>query len=363
MYTNASPIKLLGFIFLIAALFGCSSCSHFYKTKEPKLEFNRVVYDPEFQQRVAAHPIKLVAPASGTDPKRVEKLRSLPYLDIPENLMEHAIVYHSTTDKERLAFLKKALYDSPNHSVVWSLRGGYGSARLIDELKKLPKPKHEKIFIGYSDITALHLFLAQEWNWKPVHGAVLNELLIPSRDPQNFQRLASLIAARTNKNSSSTMKNPSAKIWIDQLKPLNSEARKLKKVSGLLTGGNITMIETSLGTDWQIQSQDKILFLEDVNMEGYQLDRALYHLKQAGVFKNVRAIVFGDLIKYPEEINFALDRFAAEIQIPVFKTNQFGHGTQNFPLVYHAESAIVKQPKGDSVQELQEQEYSLMMKL
>lgn len=272
----------------------------------------------------------MVAPASASGEAKIQQLCSLQNLNIevPPNTFKEAIIFHSNTDKERFRFLKNSLYDTSKNTIVWTYRGGEGSARLIPFLKNLPKPNQEKIFIGYSDITALHLFLSQNWHWKTLHGAFLCELLNPKKDPKNFQKIADFITKKT------------PVLNIKNLHPLNSHAKNTKKISGLLTGGNLTMVETSIGTDWQMQAKNKIVFLEDVEEKGYQVDRALAHLKQAGLLKEVKAIVFGDFVEGDEFVSLALERFGAETNIPVFKTNQFGHGKTNYPLLYNAHATL-----------------------
>lgn len=322
------------FIVLCFQLFlaGCEGVKE--EKKEGEVTFNSVVYDPNFQALMQPYPIRLIAPASGIDPNKIPALQSLTFLklSIPENLIVNKIPYHSNSDADRLEMLKQAIYEAPE-KIIWTLRGGYGTARLIDSLRTLPTPKNEKIFIGSSDNTALHLFMSQHWGWKTIHGAGLNGLLNPNQDPENFSKLAQLIAHKKSN------------ITIDHLVPMNNAANAVKKanqkISGKLTGGNISIIQTSIGTDWQIQSEGKILFLEEVNEKGYQVDRLLHHLKQAGVFKGVKAIVFGDFADPKDEwVELALERFAKEMDIPIYKTDEFGHGTKNYPLIYNSESEI-----------------------
>lgn len=319
-------------VFLPMILFiGCA-----IQQKDPVYKYNTVVEDKSFMQALSQQSIKLVAPGSGTDNKKIEMIQALNLIEIPENLTTSDMVYHSNTDEERLRMLKKALYDDSKEAVIWSLRGGYGSARLIDELQKLPKPKREKIFIGYSDITALHLFLSQKWHWKTIHGAGFDELVNSNKDPNNLKDLAKFLS------------NPKNSLVIDNLTPINQKARNAQKISGPMTGGNMTIVQTSLGTDWQIETKDSILFLEDHNEQGYKLDRMFNHMKQVGLFKNVKAIIVGDLGKEDKEVSFALERFAAEMSVPVFKTDQFGHGYKNKPIIYRAASQIIKNAGNDS---------------
>lgn len=321
---------------LAVILLLCTGCTNMLQTKPV---FNAIVKDADFQKAFQSHTIRLIAPASAGDPEVITALRTTSYLniDVPDNLIGENILFHANSDENRFLQLKNALYDKSSNTIIWTLRGGYGSARLMAYLNQCPKPKIEKIFIGFSDITALHLFLSQKWGWKTIHGAGLAKILDPKQDLQNFKRIASIISK-------------SQKILnVNPLIPLNTAALQTKKISGRITGGNLTMVQTSIGTPWQIKTNGKILFLEEVGEKGYRIDRALTQLKQAGLLKNVRAIIFGQLIapidpKDPtaaEAITIALERFAKETPIPVFKNDQFGHGNINYPIVYHAKSNII----------------------
>lgn len=334
------PLKFIRYynvliLLCLCFLIVCSGCDRVEKEKKEEETFNSVVYDPEFQETIQTQAIRLIAPASGVDPQKIPQIQSLTFLklSVPDNLITNTIPFHSNTDAERFKMLQDALYNS-QEPVIWTLRGGYGTARLIDKLQELPPPKEEKIFIGCSDNTALHLFISQKWGWKTIHGAGVSALLNPNNDPENFRRIANLISRKDSNRS----------ISINHLVPFNQAAKTIpKKISGRLIGGNISIIQTSLGTEWQIQTEGKILFLEEVGEKGYQVDRALNHLKQAGVFKGVRAIVFGDFADQKDEfVELAISRFSEEMNIPIFKTDEFGHGKKNYPLIYNAESEIVQ---------------------
>jgi muramoyltetrapeptide carboxypeptidase len=297
-----------------------------------KNQLNPVAYNQAFQQVFKDRTIKLIAPGSGINPLFLEKIRLLSHLNIqmPDNLIEKLIAFHSNSDVNRYKLLKTALFGKSKKTVIWALRGGYGAARLIDKLTALSGPKQEKIFIGFSDVTALHLFLSQHWGWYTIHGAGLAELVNLDNDPQNLQKIAEIIEGKTSVAQ------------INHLKPFNALAAKVKKISGRLTGGNLSIIQTSVGTNWQIKTTNKIVFLEDTNEKGYRIDRILNHLKQARIFNKVKAIIFGHFVDPKDgHVEFALERFANEINIPTFKTEQFGHGKTNYPLIYNAKSDIL----------------------
>ena len=302
----------------------CSGCS--------LNKANPILCDQYFQRAFSNKTIEVVAPGSGTDMNAIHDLEALTCLNvnIPQNLVTQDIPLHANLDKQRFLFLKNALLSPSKDTIIWSLRGGYGSARLINSLEKLKKPKTEKLFIGFSDITALHLFLSQKWQWKTIHGAGLADILNKDKDPNNFMEIAEIVSDKTSI------------LRINNIKPLNDLAKKLKKTRGLLTGGNLSIVQSSIGTSWQINTTGKILFFEDINEPGYRIDKMLNHLKQVGIFKNVKGIIFGDFTD-PEDklIDMALERFALETKIPVFKTNQFGHGHTNYPLIYNSKAEII----------------------
>ena len=294
------------------------------------MQCNSVFKNNVFVDFLNKYEIRPVASASGVDDNCLQSLQSLPQLKLKfkNNFIEKSYIFLSNSDEYRFNTLYSELYSHDKNTIIWELRGGYGSARLIDKLLKLQKPLEEKIFIGYSDITALHLFLSQHWGWKTIHGSVLSEFLKYDKDPGNLLKIANIILKKDT-----TLK-------ISELKPMNKLAEDVSNITGKLTGGNLTIVQTSLGTPWQIETKDKILFLEDIGEKSFRIDRSLNHMKQAGIFNEVEAIVFGEFTNSDEYINDTLKQFALSINVPIYKTNKFGHGYSNYPLVYNADAVI-----------------------
>jgi muramoyltetrapeptide carboxypeptidase len=126
---------------------------------------------------------------------------------------------------------------------------------------------------------------------------------------------------------------------IDHVFPINVAARKEKTVTGKLTGGNLTLLEASLGTCWEFQTLGKILFVEDINLKPWWIYRTMYHFKEIGKLVGLKAIVFGRFVSTgstQSEVGSFLCKFADSIDIPVYITDQFGHGNCNKPLIYDA---------------------------
>jgi muramoyltetrapeptide carboxypeptidase len=198
-------------------------------------------------------------------------------------------------------------------------------------LDRLPIPNKSKTLIGFSDATAINLFVSQKWpHWRIIHAPVLAHL-----DGKDFSKdkFATLLDILENKINS---------YEISEVFPLNRKARASKKVVGKLTGGNLAVIESGLKTCWEIQTDGKILFLEDVYEGPARVYRSLYHLKEAGKLSNAKALVFGHFHESGDrrELMRCLKAFSSELQIPVYVTERFGHGDRNMPLIYDATAEL-----------------------
>lgn len=294
-------------------------------------------------------PMRLVAPASGVMAQWLSTLamlrdKNLLQLHIQEDAFDESKSFFcSNTEEIRFKLLKEALIDD-SIPVIWTIRGGYGASHLISALQKMEPPKKEKIFIGFSDITALHLFLSQKWGWKTIHGGAIVQLLDRKKDPKNFEKVAAIIVAMLSgkignkKKISSTLQDA---LTIHDLLPFNAAAKVCTSVKGKITGGNLCLIKDSIGTDWQIETQGKILFLEDTDyLLPCELDRMFSHIKQAKLLDKVTAIVLGSFTNDNQYISQMLRDIADPLTIPVFKCNRFGHDSYNDPIVYHTDTEI-----------------------
>lgn len=290
--------------------------------------------------------IDVVAPGSGFICKKQltfakSYIESQGYaVNIPDDLFNETL-FCANTDEYRFKNLKDSIYN--NSKAIWCYKGGYGSARIISYLNNLPYPSKQKIFIGFSDITALNLYLHQIWHWQPIHGMTFRQIACTSQNPQNLSQLLGLI----------TGKIPG--VIIDNIIPLNSIAHQLTEISGAITGGNLSLIQTSISTLWHIDTVNKILFLEDIDEKDYKIDRMLEHLLQANLFSKIKALIFGDFIDLANHsskfsVDLALNRIASVIQAPVFKTNQIGHGDNNTPIPYGSNATITSTNKNGTIE-------------
>ena len=230
--------------------------------------------------------IAVVAPASSAKEERIQRgCETLERLDYrvkryaPNNEPEG---YFSAPLSERRKHLQDALTRPEIHAVFCS-RGGYGSTEILDGLKTASF-KQPKIFCAFSDLTSVQIFLLQKLRWVTFYGPLVaggfdaGPNATCGFDPDTF------MWAMTATNSGWTA-------------PLEGETFTRGTAEGTLLGGCITLIETSMGTPWELDTRGSILLLEDRGVKPYQLDRMLLHLKQAGKFEGVRGIVLGE---FPE---------------------------------------------------------------
>jgi muramoyltetrapeptide carboxypeptidase len=131
-------------------------------------------------------------------------------------------------------------------------------------------------------------------------------------------------------------------ITFDNLIKLNKSVSSDNEIKAKICGGNLTLIQNSIGTNWQINCENKFLFLEEINENPYKIDRLLLHLKQANIFKNCKAILLGDFL--PDHKNDKLQKtlkmFSENINIPVFKIKDIGHGPSNYPLPFNYDAIL-----------------------
>jgi muramoyltetrapeptide carboxypeptidase len=166
-----------------------------------------------------------------------------------------------------------------------ALRGGYGSNYLLDfDLEK--SVANPKCMIGFSDLTTLQIYLWQRCGWVTFYG------------PMVAAGLNSGAGARRGYDANSFLQaiGKTEGGWKLRLK---GEAVLAGVAMGRVLGGCMTLLEATIGTPWELATEDSILLLEDRAMKPYQVDRVLMHLKQVGKFEGVRGIILGEFPDSP----------------------------------------------------------------
>ncbi|MDR2075253.1 MAG: LD-carboxypeptidase [Holosporales bacterium] len=261
-------------------------------------------------------------------------IKSLPGIDFSEcTYSENIKLCSYGKDRgKKLDNLVRAIKKSTSeNTIIWAARGGYGSYCLVESLPQSFSHK-QCVIIGYSDVTTLLLYTAQKYGWKNIHGAVLKEWLDKDK--------------RSNIQSVVDYLNGTKMPIIDDIIPLNKKAETTAVIKATLTGGNMALLDSSIGTIWEVKTNGKILLVEDCHETPQRLYRTLVHMKQAGILKGCVAIIFGEFICYNEAdnafVDAALKNFAHEIAIPVYKSNKFGHGSINVPFVFNVPYKLEK---------------------
>ncbi len=278
--------------------------------------------------------VDIIAPAHGISDRDISKaseyIKSLGLTpNIPDNLIGEDL-FHSNSHDMRLEHLKNALTNNESKA-IWCIKGGYGTAHLIPNLTEMPKPPNAKLLIGFSDITALHIFLNDKWGWNSLHAPILWQMTGDKISNESAKQLEQLIFGNIKEVSLSLIS-------------LNNAI--ISNIKSTVTGGNLTILQNSIGTDWQIDTVGKILLIEEVDEEPYKIDRSLLHLKQAGIFNDVRAIIFGDFNyknKAKEHDAIILElllNFTELIDAPVFRATGVGHTEINNAIPLGTEATI-----------------------
>lgn len=186
--------------------------------------------------------------------------------------------YLAGPDEVRAKDLENMFLDDEVDAIM-CLRGGYGTTRILNLIDYDIIKNNPKIFIGFSDITALHIAFNQRCNLVTYHGIMAQSA--PDWDEFSYLSLLNAINFKDKLN----IKNPKDK----NIYTLNGGYGQ-----GKLVGGNLSLIVASLGTEYEIDTKDKILFIEEIGEYIYRIDRMLNHLYVSGKFSDCNGIIFGD---------------------------------------------------------------------
>jgi muramoyltetrapeptide carboxypeptidase len=227
--------------------------------------------------------ISVISPASFALPERVERgmdrLRQLgfsPFLE--SSAQKRGPLYFAGSPRERLADLHAA-FSKPETSVVAALRGGYGSNYLLGDIDLALIKQHPKPFFAYSDMTALQLLLLDQLGLPAFHGPMVAADFY-LEDGVHLESFQSALAGR-----------PYSVGRPEGLRTLRSGI-----ALGTLYGGCLSILAALMGTPWEPATEGKLLFLEDIGVKPYQVDRMLWQLRHAGKLEGVRGVIFGEML-------------------------------------------------------------------
>jgi muramoyltetrapeptide carboxypeptidase len=230
--------------------------------------------------------------------------------------------YLAGEDAGRVQDLHDAFVDPDIHGILCS-RGGYGCMRLLNRIDFNLIQNNPKVFIGFSDITALHLAFYQKTGLVGFYGPMMTSNLIKN-EPFSLEELMKQI---TNQNPT-----PYLIPNLDEYHCLSAG-----EATGRLIGGNLSLLRSLLGTPYQPNTDGAILFIEDWRERYYALDRQLFHLKLAGMLDNIAGLLFCDFSELtadtPENTQELLTRlslnlFEGKPTPPIGYGFSVGHGSQ-----------------------------------
>jgi len=290
--------------------------------------------------------IGIVAPASNVKQADLEAgcaaLHQAGYKTFHLDSILERDLYFAGTAGRRMRELEE-MFDRDDVRAILCARGGYGANYLLQELDWKKIANHPKIFVGYSDITCLLTQFVDS-------GLVAFQGPMAAKDWAHADgvNLESWIAALTQTAP-----------WDVRI---NNGVVALAEgeAEGRLYGGCLSILVASLGTAYEIKTDDTILFLEDIGAKPYQIDRMLMQLKLAGKLENVRGLIFGEMIDCIQAANqdYTLQevimRIAGELNIPVAYGLKSGHVTSNnitLPLGVKAKLQVEKEQVGIKILE------------
>lgn len=283
--------------------------------------------------------VGIVAPASPIQRKMLDagcaSLSRLGYKPFYLESIFDQDLYFAGSVRRRARELEE-MFEREEVRAILCARGGYGCNYLLDELKLDKIAAHPKIFVGYSDATTLLTHFTERANLVTFHGPMVTK---------DF-------AAADGVQEESWKNATGGKAQWDVAAGSGVVPLVEGKAEGTLYGGCLSLLAASLGTPYEINTEDTILFLEDVHAKLFQIDRMLMQLKLAEKLARVRGLVFGEMLdcmQHPEQ-SFTLEevvkRLVGDLGIPVAYGLRSGHvsrGNITLPLGVRALLEVQKE--------------------
>ena len=289
--------------------------------------------------------IGLLAPAFTGDMKdmkaSMEMLKSMGYKVKLAPSCNADYGYLAGKDDLRAKDINKFFKDDEVDAIL-CVRGGYGSSRLLDKLDYEAIKKHPKQLIGYSDVTALHVALLEKCRLSTVHAPMLrsftNEKKYTPYTKETFSK------GLQGKLYPGEIPMPAGK-KLETIKPGRAE--------GIITGGNLSVLVSLVGTPYELKGDGAILFIEDVGEDTYRVDRMLRQLLQSGLLSRVNGVIVGDFVdaeKNYDDRDFHLDevleQYAKLSGKPWLKGVPAGHEVDNLCIPFGIKATMEAKRNG-----------------
>jgi muramoyltetrapeptide carboxypeptidase len=234
--------------------------------------------------------------------------------------------YFSAPDALRLHELQDALNDKSINAILMG-RGGYGMSRIIDDLNFETFIKHPKWILGFSDITVLHCHLNTNYGISTLHAPMCSAFGNDDVPMEHMQCYKCVLRGTK----------------IDYTFDCNNTYNQIGYTEGEIIGGNLCMLDHLSGSISQINTDNKILFIEDIGEHLYKIDRMLYNLKRSGNLSNIKGLICGNFSDiedttrpFGKNLYEIILEHVASLNIPVAFDIPIGHEKVNFPLILGA---------------------------
>ncbi len=228
--------------------------------------------------------------------------------------------YLAGTDQERVDDLHD-MFKNKNVKAVFCVRGGFGSTRLLDKIDYKIIANNPKIFVGYSDINALQMAFYSKCGLITFGGPMVAVDFANEISPFTEEAFWRVLTSNTKIGR---VQNPNKEKYFI----LNKG-----KAEGRILGGNLSIINSLIGTEYLPKLKDSILLLEEINEEPYRIDRMLNHLRLLKIFKSIRGLILGDFVKCVEfdsekrtlSLNEVITDYFEGLKMPVIYNFRHGH--------------------------------------
>jgi len=226
-----------------------------------------------------------------------------------------------------------AMFADPEVDAIFCVKGGSSGSRQMEFLDLETIKNNPKIFVGYSDVTSLHIVLNQVCGLVTFHGPMVSSNMVDEFDEETKSSFFHAL----NADEPYTFKNPAK----DEISVIRDGSAR-----GILTGGCLSLLSASIGTPYEIDTRGKILLIEDVTEAVYRLDRYASHLRSSGKFRDCAGILLGPFVDCPNEHDSsftALDCFKdilSDANVPVLCNVQSGHAFPMMTVPFGAECSI-----------------------
>ncbi|MGC8673250.1 MAG: S66 peptidase family protein [Thermoplasmata archaeon] len=272
--------------------------------------------------------IRIIAPASAPNLRLltvgVSKLKKLGFkISLGENITRtKQIGYLSAPDMDRAKELVSAFEDD-TVDAIFCARGGYGSMRILSLIDFDVIKDHPKIFVGYSDITALHVAINQKTDLITFHGPMPG-VDFETISPEILENFIEILSGET----------------LELTKQINRIVGRVVegKTSGISAGTNFSLITSLFGTEYALKASERILFLEDTATSILDIDRYMAELWLSKVLYRVKGLVFGDFTQIPEDVGpipslqEIIYYYVNKMKKPTMYGLPFGHGSDQMTI-------------------------------